>query len=109
MVEWNSAFAANPVALSALRKATDGAENEISNEEYDALRRTLIGLYFMYDNAHYQYQAGFVSSEFWGMTREGLAKRMAIPVVNEVRIDMSFRGGRPDFRNLVREIGEQQE
>jgi endonuclease/exonuclease/phosphatase (EEP) superfamily protein YafD len=109
VAEWNSAFAANPAALSALRKATEGNDDEITTQEFDALRRTLTGMYYLYDNAHYQYQAGFVSSEFWGMTRETLTNIMKIPVVKDVLMEMSRRGGRPEFRDLMQEIGRQLE
>jgi len=109
VAEWNSAFAANPAALSAFRKASDGAQGEITTEEYEALRRTLSGVYYLYDNAHYQYQAGFVSSEFWEMTRESLKNMMEIPVVSDLLVQVSERGGRPEFRDLVREIGQQLE
>jgi hypothetical protein len=105
-VEWNSAFAANPAALSAYRKAREGNEDEITTQEYDALRRTMSGMYFLYDNAHYQYQSGFVSSDFWEMTREGLRKNMEIPVVRDIFIEFSDGRGRPEFRTLVKEILE---
>lgn len=105
-VEFNSAFAANPAALSAFRKAREGNGNEITSQEYDALYRTVSAMYFLYDNAHYQYEAGFVSSEFWEMTREGLRKNMEIPVVKDIFIELSDGRGRPEFRRLVKEIAE---
>jgi len=109
VVEWNSAFAANPAALSALRKATDGTENEITTQEYDALNRTLNGMYYLYDNAYYQYQAGFVSSEFWEATHGSLKNQMEVQVVNGILVDISKRAGRPEFRDLVRELSERLE
>jgi hypothetical protein len=109
VVEWNSAFAANPAALSAFRKATDGTENEITTQEHDALSRTLTSMYYLYDNAHYQYQAGFVSSEFWEATRGSLKNQMEVPVVNGILADLSKRAGRPEFRDLVRELSERLE
>ncbi len=107
--EWNSAFAANPAALSAFRKASEGNDNEITTQEYDALRRTINGVYYLYDNAHYQYQTGFVSIEFWEMTRESLRTMMAIPVVKAMLLETSARGGRPEFRDLVQELGKSPE
>ena len=103
-VEWNSAFAANPAALSGYRKAYAGKEDEITTQEYDALRRTMSGMYFLYDNAHYQYQAGFVSNEFWAMTREGLKRNMEIPAIRDIFLDYSDGRGRPEFRSLVKEL-----
>lgn len=107
--EWNMAFAANPAALSAYRKASEGNEDEIAAQEYDALNRTLVGLYYLYDNAYYQYQAGFVSEDFWDMTSESLRGMMEIPVANRILLRVSIRAGRPEFRDLVQEIGEQLE
>ena len=107
VAEWNSAFAANPVALLAFRKAVNGNEGEITAEEYDALRRSLIGLYYLYDNAHYQYQEGFVSADFWAMTRGSLKGMMEIPAVKTIFLGISNRAGRPEFRDLVREINVQ--
>ena len=105
-VEFNSAFAANPAALSAYRKAREGIADEITTQEYDALGRTMAAMYFLYDNAHYQYQAGFVSDEFWEMTHEGLRRNLEIPVVGEMFIEFSDGRGRPEFRSLVKELGE---
>jgi len=107
--EWNSAFAANPAALSAFRKASERNEDEITTQEYDALRRTMSGLYYLYDNAHYQHQAGFVSSDFWEMTRESIKNIMQIPVVRGLIVEVSERGGRPEFRDLIQEIDKQLE
>ena len=72
VVEWNSAFAANPAALSAYRKSANGAVDEITTEEREALRSMMHGLFHLYDNAHLQYEMGFVPEEFWVMTRENL-------------------------------------
>jgi hypothetical protein len=107
VAEWNSAFAANPAALSALRKARDGTENEITTQEYDALSQSLTGVYYLYDNAHYQYQVGFVSEEFWEASRGSLSGFMEAPIVYDIFADISKRAGRPEFRDLVREIGKQ--
>lgn len=105
-VEWNSAFAANAAALSGFRKAREGNDDQITIQEYDALRRTMSGMYFLYDNAHYQYLAGFVSEEFWGMTREGLRRNMEIPVVRDIFLEFSDGRGRPEFRALIKEMLE---
>lgn len=99
--EWNSALAANPSALSALRKSADGEINEISNEEYDALYRSLVGVIYLYDNAHYQYQQGFVSEGFWASTRASLKKLLMNPVANAVFVERLDSGMRPDFRTVV--------
>ena len=107
VVEWQTAFAANPVALSAYRKAMNGNDDEIAAAEQDALHRTLMGLYYLYDNAHYQYQEGFVSAEFWASTRKSLYRVMETPAVNEIFSEFSGRAGRPEFRSLVQEISAQ--
>jgi hypothetical protein len=102
--EWNSAFAANHVAMSAYRKAADGASNDIATEEYDALHRSMIGAVFLYDNAHYQYQQGFVSEGFWETTRESLKSFMMHPVGNVVFLERLDTGMRPEFRAVVLSI-----
>lgn len=105
--EWNSAFAANPVALSAHRKASNGAADEITNEEYDALRSTILSVFNLYDNAHYQFQKGFVSQEFWDMTRGNLRRQMMSPVANAIVLEKIDRGVRPDFRDVLLDINEE--
>ena len=107
VVEWDSAFAANAAALSASRKAADGAADEITNEEYGALRYTLLGVFNLYDNAHYQYQKGFVSQEFWDMTRGNLKNQMMNPVANAIFLKKVDQGVRPDFRDVVLKISKE--
>ena len=109
VVEWDSAFAANPAALSAQRKAADGAADEITTEEYEALRYTLLGVFNLYDNAHYQYQKGFVSQEFWGMTRGNLKSQMMNPVASAIFLKKVDQGIRPDFRDVVLKISNELE
>jgi len=105
--EWNSALAANPKALSAYRKSASGVSDDITTEEYDALRRSLIGVIYLYDNAHYQYQQGFVSEGFWEVTRASLKGMMMNPVANEVFLDRLDTGMRPDFRTVVLSVNEE--
>lgn len=101
VVEWDSAFASNPIALSAHWKAANGEADAITTEEYEALRFTLLGLFHLYDNAHYQYQKGFVSQEFWDITRESMKSQMINPVTNAIFLEKLDRGTRPDFRDTV--------
>jgi hypothetical protein len=108
-VEWNSAFAANAAALTAYRKSADGAANEISAEEYEALRRTMLGLFLLYDNAHYQYQQGFVSEEFWLMTRGSLKGLMMNSVTKAVFLERLDLAVRTEFRDVVLSISEELE
>jgi hypothetical protein len=107
VVEWDSAFAANPAALSASRKAADGAADEITSEEYEALRYMLLGLFHLFDNAHYQYQKGFVSQEFWDMTRGSLKSQMINPVANDIFLKKVDQGIRPDFRDVLLKISKE--
>ena len=104
VAEWNSAFAANPAALAAFRKASERNDDAITPDELYALQRTVAGLYYLYDNAHYQFQEGFVSSEFWQMTRESLRTMMANPAVNGIIGELSQRAGRPEFRDVVQKL-----
>jgi hypothetical protein len=107
VVEWNSAFAANPAALSAYRKSADGAADEITTEEHEALRSTLLGLFHLFDNAHIQYEKGFVSEEFWGMTRVNLKLQMMNPFANTIFVEKVNQGARPGFRNVVLSVNEE--
>jgi hypothetical protein len=107
--EWNSAFAANPAALSAFRKSADGASDDISSEEYDALRRSVIGMVYLYDNGHYQYQQGFVSEGYWATTRASLKSVMKNPVANVVIMERLDTGMRPDFRAVVVSVSKELE
>jgi len=106
-VEWTSAFAANSVALSANRKATEGAADAITPEEYDALRYTMLGVFYLFDNAHYQYQSGFLSDEFWVMIEENIRIYMANPVARKVMLDKAEGGVRPAFRDVLLRINEE--
>ena len=105
--EWNSTLASNPVALSAFRKATTGREDEISTEEYDSLFRTVASVLYLYDNAHYQYQEGFVSEEFWATTRTSLKHFIAPPAINTIVMGRLSVQGRPEFDSVVRTIDDE--
>jgi len=99
--EWNSALAANSSALSALRKSSGGQADDLTNEEYDALSRSMRGVIYLYDNAHYQYQQGFVSEGFWVSTRTSMKILMKNPVANAVFTERLESSMRPEFRSVV--------
>jgi hypothetical protein len=103
-VEWTSAFAANAAALSAYRKATEGGVDTITPEEHDALRYTMLGVFYLFDNAHYQYQSGFLSDEFWVMIQQNIKTYMANPVARKLFLEKTERGVRPGFRDVLLEI-----
>lgn len=107
--EWNSALAANPSALSALRKSSGGQDGDLTDEEYDALYRSLLGVIYLYDNAHYQYQQGFVTEGFWASTRASLKNLMKNPVANAVFVERLDASMRPEFRSVVVSILAEQE
>ena len=107
VVEWNSALAANPAALSAYRKSAEGAVDEITTEEHEALRSTMLGLFHLFDNAHIQYEMGFLSEEFWAMTRENLKLQMSNPAANRVFVQKANDLARPSFRDVVLSINEE--
>lgn len=107
VVEWNTAFASNPAALSARRKALDGALDEITTEELEAFRSTMLGLFHLFDNAHFQYQEGFVSEGFWDMTRASLKLQMMNPITHTIFVEKVSRGARPDFRDVVLGVSEE--
>ena len=105
--EWNSAFAANPIALSGYRKAVDGRDEDITPEEFAALQRSMVGVMYLYDNAHYQFQEGFVSEEFWVTTRNSMKGLMSHDVVNAIILDRLEFQGRPEFQEVVMSIDEE--
>lgn len=105
--EYNMTYASNPIALSAYLKATKGDEGDITPEEYESLRRSTIAVMYLYDNAHFQYQQGFVSEEFWTVTRENMKALMSIPVMNKMVMDRLPIQGRPEFQAVVLEVNEE--
>jgi hypothetical protein len=105
-VEWNTAFAANELAMSAYIKAAEG-NDDISPLEREALRRTMLAVFFLFDNAYYQYQQGYVSEEFWLSTRESMKNLMSHPAANEIFLHRLRTAGRPDFRDVVLEVNEE--
>lgn len=108
-VEWTSAFAANAAALSAYRKATEGAVDAITPEESDALRYTMLGVFYLFDNAHYQYQSGFLSDDFWIMIEQNIRTYMDNPVAREIFLEKTERAVRPEFRDVLLRINAELE
>jgi len=105
--EWNNALAANPVALSAYRKAIEGRDEDITPEEHQSLFRMIAGVLYLYDNAHYQYQEGFVSEEFWATTRTNMKGLMSHSATNAMVMERIGVQGRPEFKAVVRSIDEE--
>ena len=105
--EFNSAFASNTVALSAYTKVVDGRAQEITIEEYQSLRRTIVAVLHLYDNAHFQYQQGFVSEEFWLATRANLKSWMNLSAFRAIILERIDVQGRPDFKSVVHSIDEE--
>ena len=105
--EWNYELAANPAALSGFRKANEGRDDEITPEEYAAVFRMVASVLFLYDNAHYQYQQGFVSAEFWGTTRTSLKSFMAPSAIKTMVMARLEVQGRPEFKAVIRAIDDE--
>lgn len=80
---------------------------EITTAEHDALRSTMLGLFHLFDNAHLQYETGFVPEEFWAMTRENLKRQMQNPFANRVFIEKVEDLARPGFRDVVLSINDE--
>ena len=102
--EWNSTFASNAAALAAMRKGAEGHIDDITPAEHDALYRQLVGVVYLYDNAHYQYHEGFVSESFWQSTRASLKNIMSNSVAKAVFEQRMDYGMRPEFRDVVAEV-----
>jgi len=107
-VEWNVAFGSNAAALAAFGKAEAGRQDDTSGDERLALRQVMHGLFLLYDNAHYQNQQGFVSDEFWAMTRNSMRHMMRNPAVREIFLARLATGNvRPAFRAVVEALEDQ--
>ncbi len=102
--EWNTALASNPVALSGYHKAIEGRDTEITPTEHRSLHRMIVGVLYLYDNAHYQYQQGFVSEEFWLSTQGNLQSWFRYDVTRAIIRERIEVQGRPEFKALVREL-----
>ena len=105
--EFNTTFASNPVALSAYTKSVEGRSEEITAEEYHSLHRMIIAVLHLYDNAHFQYQQGFVSEEFWMATRASLKSWMRYGTLNAIILERMDIQGRPEFKAVVRSIDDE--
>lgn len=105
--EWNYELAANPAALSGFLKANEGRDDEITVEERAAVYRMVASVMYLYDNAHYQYQQGFVSADFWGTTRSALKNFMTPPVINSMVLSRLEVQGRPEFKAVVRALDDE--
>jgi len=103
VVDYSMSYAANPLALSAVRKAREGRMTDIIPEEYDAARRIKIAVFMLFDNAHYQYEQGFVDDDFWSMTYNSLLSALKDPITKEVFMDRVKIGVRPSFEKLILE------
>ena len=58
-------------------------------------------------NAHYQYQQGFVSQEFWDSALASVRFQMSNPLARAIILERVERGVRPDFRDVVIGIDEE--
>ena len=105
--EFNTTFASNPIALSAYANCIEGRSEEMTTEEYQSLHRTIVAVLHLYDNAHFQYQQGFVSEEFWMATRTNLMSWMKYSALNAIILERMNVQGRPEFKAQVRLIDEE--
>ena len=105
--EFNATFASNPVVLSAYAKSVEGRSEDMTAEEYRSLHRMTIAVLHLYDNAHFQYQQGFVSEEFWMATRTNLKSWMRYSALNAIILERMDVQGRPEFKAVVHSIDEE--
>ena len=102
--EFNTAFASNPAALSAYAKCLEGRSEEMTDDEYRALHRTIVAVLHLYDNAHFQYQQGFVTEDFWTATQANLKGWMRNDALNAIIMERIDVQGRPEFKVVVRAL-----
>ena len=103
----NTALASNPIALSAYEKGIEGRGEDITPAEHQSLHRSIVGVLHLYDNAHYQYQEGFVSEEFWIATQSSLKGWMRHSAFNAIIMERVEVQGRPEFKAVVRSIDKE--
>ncbi len=76
------ALSENDRALAALLVAVPSYAIEVPDgiepEEYIAFQYWLLGMMVTTENAHFQYQAGFLSEESWLRSRNGLKHQLRI-------------------------------
>ena len=76
------ALSENDHALAALLVAgpsnTSDVPDGVEPEEYLAFQYWLMGMLVTTENAHFQYQAGFLSEESWLRSRNGLKRQLRI-------------------------------
>ena len=61
----------------------------------------MFGLFHLFDNAHLQYEMGFVPEAFWAMTRENLKLQMTNPFSRRVFLQKADDLARPSFRDVI--------
>ena len=103
--EWATGFAANPVAMSAFAKTNDVGflSDGLIDAERAVMQFSMIGLYNLYDNTHYQFESGFLSDELWEMIRGNLKINMRQAGIGDFFLASSVRA-RPSFREVILEL-----
>ena len=92
------ALSENEQALAALLVAVPSDISDIPDgiepAEYIAFQYWMMGIMMTIENAHFQYQAGFLSEESWMRSRDGLKRQLHInalapPILQVVKGSMS--------------------
>ena len=101
--QFSVSMAANSNLLRIFDRAASGELEQLSAEEISAARYMTTGVFFLYDNTHYQYTKGFVSEELWTSIRLSLKAGMTNPLRRKLLLERRDLM-RPSFREVVDEI-----
>ena len=101
--EFMSSLAGNSTLVGIFEKAAAGGLDQLTTEEEAAARYLVGGVYYLYDNTHFQYMNGFVSENLWKTIRRNMKGQMRHPLWRKMMLERQERM-RPSFRELVVDV-----
>ena len=104
--EFMSSFGGNPTLIGIFEKVAAGGLDQITPEEESAARYVAGGIYYLYDNTHFQYENGFVTEDLWRTIRGNLTGQMRHPLWRKMFLERQERM-RPSFREVVVEVANE--
>ena len=96
-------LASNEAALTAFNAGRQGDIESITPQQMGAGIATHIGLMFLWDNSHFQYERGFIPAEHWVRIRWEIKSAMSVPFRRSFT-ESRFPMMRPTFRDEIEVI-----
>jgi hypothetical protein len=99
-------LAANEAAMTAFTVGRKEGVESLSSHQISAGIGAHIGLMFLWDNSHFQFERGFIPEDHWNRIRWEIKGAMRVPFrrsFTEARYEMM----RPSFREMIIEILEE--